>query len=64
MMARLGYEAQRFVVVNGGIEDCIQYGPGVLSMAHAPDEFVPIDDLVNAATVMALGTLDLMGLAM
>ena len=56
-----GIDDQRFVVVNGGIEDCILYGPGVLSMAHAPDEFVPLDDLVNATAVMALGTLEVMG---
>jgi succinyl-diaminopimelate desuccinylase len=43
------------------LRNCIVYGPGVLSMAHAPDEFVPLDDLVNATAVMALGTLEVMG---
>ena len=57
-----GFDDQRFVVVNGGIENCILYGPGVLRLAHAPDEHVPIDDMLNAARVMALATMDLMGM--
>jgi succinyl-diaminopimelate desuccinylase len=55
-----GFDDQRFVVVNGKIDNCILHGPGVLSMAHAPDEYVPVDDLVNAAGIMALSTLDLL----
>lgn len=56
-----GFDDQRFVVLNGKIDTCILYGPGVLRMAHAPDEYVPVDDLMNAAKVMALSTLDLLG---
>jgi len=56
-----GFDDQRFVVLNGKIDTCILHGPGVLSMAHAPDEYVPVDDLVNAAKIMALSTLDLLG---
>jgi succinyl-diaminopimelate desuccinylase len=55
-----GFDDQRFVVLNGKVEACILYGPGVLRMAHAPDEYVPVDDLVNAAKVMALSALDLL----
>jgi succinyl-diaminopimelate desuccinylase len=56
-----GIDDQRFVVRDGQIDSCILYGPGVLSMAHAPDEYVPVQDLVNAAKVMAFSTLDLLG---
>jgi succinyl-diaminopimelate desuccinylase len=56
-----GFDDQRFVVRDGKVEACILYGPGVLRMAHAPDEYVPIDDMVNAAKVMALSTLDVLG---
>jgi succinyl-diaminopimelate desuccinylase len=56
-----GFDDQRFVVLNGKIDACILHGPGVLRMAHAPDEYVPVDDLVNAAKIMALSTLDLLG---
>jgi len=55
-----GIDDQRFVVLRGNIAACILYGPGVLRMAHAPDEYVPVADLVNAAKVMAFSTLDLL----
>lgn len=37
----------------GRLRDCIAYGPGILDLAHQPDEFVLIDDLVASAKVMA-----------
>jgi succinyl-diaminopimelate desuccinylase len=37
----------------GKLRDCIAYGPGILDLAHQPDEFVAIDDLVVSAKVMA-----------
>jgi succinyl-diaminopimelate desuccinylase len=37
----------------GRLKDCIAYGPGILDLAHRPDEFVVIDDLVASAKVMA-----------
>ena len=42
------------------IHDCIAYGPGIVDLAHQPDEYVVLDDLVNAAKVMALATLGLL----
>jgi succinyl-diaminopimelate desuccinylase len=38
----------------GRLRDCIAYGPGILDLAHQPDEYVEIADMVNAAKVMAL----------
>ena len=38
----------------GKLRDCIAYGPGILDLAHQPDEYVVIDDMVNSAKVMAL----------
>ena len=38
----------------GRLKDCIAYGPGLLELAHQPDEWVGIDDMVNSAKVMAL----------
>jgi succinyl-diaminopimelate desuccinylase len=38
----------------GKLRDCIAYGPGILALAHQPDEYVVIDDMVNSAKVMAL----------
>jgi succinyl-diaminopimelate desuccinylase len=43
----------------GKLRDCIAYGPGILDLAHQPDEYVVIDDMVNAAKVMALAAREL-----
>ena len=40
---------------------CVAYGPGVLDLAHQPDEWCDIGDLIAATKVIALATLDLMG---
>jgi succinyl-diaminopimelate desuccinylase len=45
----------------GGIRECVAYGPGVLDIAHLPDEWCDIDDLRNATKVLALTLLDLAG---
>ena len=51
---------QKHVDRIGKLKDCIAYGPGVLDLAHQPDEWVGITDMVNAAKVMALSTVDLL----
>ena len=38
----------------GKLRDCIAYGPGILDLAHQPDEYVVIEDMVDSAKVMAL----------
>jgi succinyl-diaminopimelate desuccinylase len=45
----------------GGIRDCVAYGPGILDLAHQPDEWCAVDDLINATKVLALTILDLTG---
>lgn len=45
----------------GGIADCVAYGPGVLELAHQPDEWCGVEDLVAATKVLALTALDLLG---
>jgi len=52
---------QKHVVRRAGISECIAYGPGRLVLAHQPDEYVAIADLVASAKVMALLTLRLLG---
>ena len=44
----------------GRLKNCIAYGPGILDLAHKPDEYVGIDDMVEAAQVMALALMDLL----
>jgi succinyl-diaminopimelate desuccinylase len=45
----------------GRIQQCVAYGPGILDLAHQPDEWCAIDDLVNATKVLALTLLELTG---
>ena len=63
LVASPGTYDQKHVQRIGQLEDCIAYGPGILELAHQPDEYVVIDDLVNAAKVMAAATLGLLGVA-
>jgi len=38
----------------GRLKNCIAYGPGILDLAHQPDEWIGIDDMLDSAKVMAL----------
>ena len=44
----------------GRLKNCIAYGPGILGLAHKPDEYVGIDEMVQSAQVMARSLLDLL----
>ncbi|MDO5612030.1 MAG: acetylornithine deacetylase/succinyl-diaminopimelate desuccinylase family protein [Paracoccus sp. (in: a-proteobacteria)] len=44
----------------GKLKNCIAYGPGVLDLAHQPDEWIGIQDMLDSATVMALVLEDLL----
>jgi len=44
----------------GRLKNCIAYGPGILDLAHQPDEYVGIQDMVDSAQVMALSLVDLL----
>jgi len=46
---------QKHVARIGHIYDCIAYGPGILDLAHRPDEWVGIAEMVESAKVMAIG---------
>ena len=37
----------------GRLKNCIAYGPGILDLAHQPDEYVGIQDMLDSAKVMA-----------
>ena len=45
----------------GRLKNCIAYGPGILDLAHQPDEWVGVDDMQDSAKVMGLSLLDLLG---
>ena len=38
----------------GKLRNCIAYGPGILDLAHQPDEWVGVEDMMDSAKVMAL----------
>ena len=47
---------QKHVARIGHLFECIAYGPGILDLAHRPDEWVGIEDMIESAKVMAIGT--------
>ena len=44
----------------GRMKNCIAYGPGLLHLAHQPDEWVGVQDMTDSALVMALVLADLL----
>jgi len=54
------YDQKHFARI-AGVPHCVAYGPGILELAHQPDEYCEIEDLVNATKVIALAVLELTG---
>ena len=52
------YDQKHFARI-AGVPHCVAYGPGILDLAHQPDEYVDIADLMNATKVIALALLEL-----
>jgi succinyl-diaminopimelate desuccinylase len=44
----------------GKLKNCIAYGPGLLELAHKPDEYVGVDDMIDSAKVMGQVLIDLL----
>lgn len=59
-VASPGTYDQKHIRRIGNLEHCVAYGPGILELAHQPDEYIVIDDMVAAAQVMAGTALDLL----
>lgn len=38
----------------GRLKNCIAYGPGILDLAHQPDEWIGVQDMLDSAKVLAL----------
>ena len=58
-VASPGSYDQKHIDRIGKLKNCIAYGPGILDLAHKPDEYIGIDDMIDSACVMgaALETL-------
>ena len=54
------YDQKHFARI-AGIEQCIAYGPGILNLAHQPDEYCEIEHLILSCKAMALATIRLLG---
>jgi succinyl-diaminopimelate desuccinylase len=61
LVASPGTYDHKHVTRIGGVTNCVAYGPGILDLAHQPDEWCGVDDVVNATKVIALALLELTG---
>ncbi|WP_417586356.1 acetylornithine deacetylase/succinyl-diaminopimelate desuccinylase family protein [Pararhodobacter oceanensis] len=52
-VASPGSYDQKHIDRIGKLKNCIAYGPGLLELAHKPDEYVGVDDMMDSAAVMA-----------
>ncbi len=53
------YDQKHFSRI-ASIEQVIAYGPGILNLAHQPDEYCEIEHLVSACKAMAMGAMRLL----
>lgn len=51
-VASPGSYDQKHIDRIGRLKNCIAYGPGVLDLAHKPDEWIGITDMLDSAKVM------------
>ena len=51
-VASPGTYDQKHIDRIGKLKSCIAYGPGILEMAHKPDEYIGINDMLDSAKVM------------
>jgi acetylornithine deacetylase or succinyl-diaminopimelate desuccinylase len=52
-VASPGSYDQKHIDRIGKLKNCVAYGPGLLELAHKPDEYVGVDDMLDSAAVMA-----------
>ena len=53
-VASPGSYDQKHIDRIGRLKNCVAYGPGLLELAHKPDEYVDVDDMIDSAAVMAV----------
>ena len=59
LVASPGTYDQKHVARIAGVPHCVAYGPGELAIAHQPDEYCSIDDMVSCTKVLALAVMQL-----
>ena len=60
LVASPGTYDHKHVARVAGVPHCVAYGPGELVLAHQPDEYCAVSDLVAATKVIAIASLELM----
>jgi succinyl-diaminopimelate desuccinylase len=61
-VASPGTYDQKHIDRIGKLRNCVAYGPGILDLAHKPDEYVGVDDMMQSAEVMARSLTDLLNI--
>ena len=51
---------QKHIARIGRLHNCVAYGPGILDLAHKPDEYVDVNDMLDSAKVMAISIAELL----
>ncbi|MFG5384614.1 acetylornithine deacetylase/succinyl-diaminopimelate desuccinylase family protein [Yoonia sp. R2-816] len=59
-VASPGTYDQKHIDRIGKLKNCIAYGPGILELAHKPDEYVGVEDMLDSAKVMAGALVDIL----
>ncbi|MHA6344727.1 acetylornithine deacetylase/succinyl-diaminopimelate desuccinylase family protein [Roseivivax sp. CAU 1761] len=52
-VASPGSYDQKHIDRIGQLKNCVAYGPGILELAHQPDEWISVTDMLDSAQVMA-----------
>ena len=52
-VASPGTYDQKHIDRIGTLKNCVAYGPGILELAHKPDEYVGVEDMMDSMQVMA-----------
>lgn len=52
-VASPGSYDQKHIDRIGKLKNCIAYGPGILELAHKPDEYIGVEEMIQSAIVMA-----------
>ena len=59
-VASPGTYDQKHIDRIGKLKNCVAYGPGILELAHKPDEYIGVDDMMDSIEVMARSLVSLL----
>ena len=59
-VASPGTYDQKHIDRIGKLKNCVAYGPGILELAHKPDEYIGVDDMMISVEVMARCLVDIL----